>query len=313
MNMNVKMWLSASGFVLLVSMGVLSCKDKTYLEKTKSGTQTIFIKGSDSELPLVTYFAGVCTEFDSDKDIIVEGGGSGTGIEALINGTAQVANASREMNENEYNRAKEKGIDVYPVIFAIDAVAFITHSETGIDSLSLEQIRNIYTGKIRNWKEVSGNDLEIKLYSRNEHSGTQVYVLNKLRINQFNSKVTELESNKNIYEVVKNEKGALGFVSLNAIMNRNGKPVSDIWAINIYIDSLPAVSPYQVERVISGEYVLNRPLYQYFNGKPTGLLKDLVDTELSQSGQALLRRFGYFPLTEYHIRINREKYYGGIQ
>jgi phosphate transport system substrate-binding protein len=292
--------------IILIASALTTCSKKTEVKKNQK--DYVLIKGSDSELPLVKYFASVCAEHQGEKKIVVEGGGSGTGIEALIAGKADVANSSRQINSQELKLARDKGINIYPVIFAIDAVAFIVHSETGVDSLSVAQLKSIFNGQIRNWNEVGGNNLPVILYGRNEHSGTYAYIKSKLGLSEFSTRLTQLEDNENIYQIVKSEKGAIGYVSLHTIMNTEGRPVGDVWAINVYVDSLRSVSPYQIERVLSGEYVFNRPLYQYFNGRPKGILKDLVDTELSPNGQSLLRRFGYFPLTDYQVYINREQF-----
>ena len=115
-----------------------------------------------------------------DVDIAVTGGGSGTGIAALINGTVDIANASREMKDNEIADAQKNGINPVEHTVAVDALAVIVNKQNPVSQLTIDQLSDIFTGRITNWKEVGGNDAPIVLVSRETNSGTHVYFLEEV-------------------------------------------------------------------------------------------------------------------------------------
>src|SRR5687767_1514940 len=144
----------------------------------QSTEPTITIKGSDTEFELVSEFARIFSEREGIS-IDVEGKGSSSGIEKLIEGKIDIANSSREMTEEEREEALQNGVNPVQAIIATDAIAFITHPQLGIDSLSVMQVKQILSGHILNWKELGGPDLPIKIYGRNTRSGTYKFIQNR--------------------------------------------------------------------------------------------------------------------------------------
>ncbi len=295
-------------FALIFEFFIIeSCNDKE--EKPSTPTideNSLVIKGSDSEFEIVKK---MLHEFQKDHPKIktnIKGGGSAKGIESLIEGDANIANSSRPLNSEEWEWAEENDVHPVPVIFAIDAVAFITHPEVGVDSLSPTQLQAIFSGKVKNWKELGGTDIPIVLTGRNHSSGTHDYILSRLHLTNWDKTILRLESNLDIYSYVKSNKGAIGYVSLGTLVSYNGKPVNDVWAINIYTDYSSAVSPYEINKVQNGDYYFSRPLYQYVNNLPSELVLKFIHFMLSEKVQKQLWENGYFPLTENHIKLNQE-------
>ncbi|MBL7912781.1 MAG: phosphate ABC transporter substrate-binding protein [Bacteroidia bacterium] len=287
-------------FCFITSL-LLSCNNSNKTEK-----KNIIIKGSDSEVNLLNFFA---TEYKANRPdllITVSGGGTSHGIAALINHEADLAIASRVITEEELKKAKENGVYPVPFIIAQDIVAVITHPETGIDSLSLEQLSKILDGTIRNWKELGGIDLSITIYGRDKHSGTRYYLQDKLGIKKFPKNYVELDGNSKIIETVHKQKGSIGYVNVGSIVDMNGKPTNKVWAMNLYVDKSAACSPYENQRIKYGDYPLVRPLIQYTNGKPTNNLLEFLNFELLEKQQANIEKHGYLRLNATYYNMNQK-------
>ncbi len=281
-----------------------ACKED--IADLPKSTESVMLKGSNTELDLVSRLIGAFSQQSNTMtNFELSGGGSNQGIDDLIHGNIDIANASRLMNEEEYAVAEEHGISPVQAIIAMDAVAIITHPRLGVDSLSLDHLSAIFSGKILNWKEVGGPDLPIKIYGRDDHSGTHTFIKRKLLGEQPITEYFSLPDPLTVLEAVKNEPAGIGYVDIGSIIDENRKPNGRIWAMNLYIDGQKAHSPYEYLAVVSGEYPLTRPLVQYFKEFPEGATLDLLKFELSQEGQQIVRNFGYFPITETHKQINR--------
>jgi phosphate transport system substrate-binding protein len=266
---------------------------------------TIIIKGSDTELPMVK---DLCMAFKNEHHEVLfdlSGGGSGLGIEALINHETDIANSSREMKPEEIMRARKNGVNPIPVMFSVDALAIITNSKLGVDSLSTEQLTKIFSGEISNWKSVGGPDRPIVIYGRDSLSGTYSYLKDKFIRAPYSAKMQHLHGNADIVKAVQNNIDGIGYAGVGFLMDENGKPNGNIWAMPIYITGSPAYSPYEVSAVKRGDYVLTRPLYQYIDGKPNPHIYDLIMSELVLSGQKIIKEHGYFPINDYQAEINR--------
>jgi phosphate transport system substrate-binding protein len=274
--------------------------------RNKVNSNELIVKGSDSEYELMNELLNQFSKKENGVKFRLSGAGSGKGIEALINGEINIAASSRELNPEEKEWALQEGVDAKPLIFALDAVAFISHPMNGVDSLSPEQLRMIFAGEIKNWKELGGTDIPVVLIGRNEYSGTNGYIFNKLHLSNWSNEIIEYEHGTEVYEAVKKRKGSIGYLSLGTIVSPIGKPVSDVWAINIFTDYAASISPYEIGKVQNGEYYFSRPLYLYFDGLPQGLLKKFKDYLLSDDTQNELWNHGYFPLTESQIKINEK-------
>jgi len=266
---------------------------------------TIVIKGSDTELPMVKDLANLFRKDNSQITIDISGGGSSVGIEALINNETDIANSSREIKASEIARAKLNGVNPTPIMFSVDALAIITNSKLGIDSLSTEHLMQIFSGEITNWKSVGGPDLPIVIYGRDSLSGTYSYLKDKFIRAPYSANMKQLHGNAEIVAAVQKDIAGVGYAGAGFLMDENGKPNGSIWAMPIYLKGSRAYSPYEISAVKKGDYVLTRPLYQYINGKPRTQIFDFIMTELTLRGQELIKTHGYFPINDYQTEINK--------
>lgn len=234
----------------------------------------------------------------------VLGGGTGRGMQSFVNNEVQVATASREIEHEEEARAIENGVKPKAVIFAVDALAIITNSKLGVDSLSTSQLGKIFSGQVTNWKEVGGPDLDIHLYGRDSTSGTYTYVKEKF-VRHYSPAMKHLDGNAAIVKAVRQDLAGIGYSGLGYLMDINGKPNGQVWAMPIHIEGHKSYSPYEVSAVKKGDYVLTRPLYQYIDeGRKDARIYDFLLYELQVSGQEVVRKFGYFPINDYQKHIN---------
>ena len=295
-------------FLLCLSVILNSCKeeikhDPELMEIVKRNT--IIIKGSDTELPMVKDLALSFKKEYSETILDISGGGSGIGIEALINNETDIANCSREMKPAEIERAKRNGVNPIAIMFSVDALAIITNSKLGVDSLSTEQLMQIFSGEVTNWKMVGGPDLQIVIYGRDSLSGTYSYLKDKFVRAPYSAKMNHMHGNAEIVTSVQKNIAGIGYAGVGFLMDENGKPNGDIWAMPLYIKGSPAYSPYEVAAVKKGDYILTRPLYQYINGKPRTQIYDFIMSELTLKGQEIIKAHGYFPINDYQAEINR--------
>lgn len=298
----MKAFYFAAACVILIS----GCKHQP--ENTgaaSSPTDTIRIKGSDTELMMVQELANQYMKLHPETNIKVMGGGTGRGLQAFIHNEVQLATASREIEKSEEATAAENGVKPKAVIFAVDALAIITNSKLGVDSLSTMQLGKIFSGAITNWKEVGGPDLAIHLYGRDSLSGTYTYVKEKFIRHGYSPAMKHLSGNAAIVSAVREDLAGIGYSGLGYLMDQDGKPNGQIWAMPIHIEGHKSYSPYEVSAVKKGEYVLTRPLYQYIDeSKKDTRIYDFLLYELQVSGQDMVRKFGYFPINDYQKQIN---------
>lgn len=257
--------------------------------------QTLVIKGSDTMVNLALAWAEHYMEIRPDVRISVTGGGSGTGIAAMVNGTVDIANASREMKAEEIAAARANGIDPVEHIVAFDAIAVVVHPSNPVDRLTLQQISDMYTGKITNWQQVGGEDRPIVLLSRESNSGTYVYFLeNVIRLGRKDSTALLspdallMPSSEGISTEVRQNPNAIGYDGLGYVT-----PDQKIIAV-----ARDAGGPYvlpSAQTVMDGSYPIARPLYMYTAGRPAGAVKDYLDWVLGE-GQSLVTDLGFVPL-----------------
>jgi len=284
---------------------ISSCKP-TAGEKNGNDPQIIEISGSDTELPIVRKLAETYCQTNTLVTIRVNGGGTSVGFGDIINEKSQIANASRSITDKEQAEAEAKKINLLPIMFAVDAVVIVTNSKLGIDSLSLEQVGQILSGKIKNWKEVGGPDRPISVYGRDSTSGTQAFLKGKFKINNYAENTKTFKVTKDIVSAVEKDLAGIGYSGLGYILDRNGKPNGKIWSMPLHIDANhQAVSPLKVTGVIKGDYPLTRPLYQYVKEKPETNIKNFILFELSGDGYKIIKEFGYFPINDYQKEINK--------
>jgi phosphate transport system substrate-binding protein len=268
----------------------------------------IQVKGSDSEVNLVQRLAEVFMKKNPDVNIAVTGGGSGTGIAALINKTTDIANSSRELNPKEEEAAKNVGLQPFRVIFATDGISVIVHPQNPINKLTLEQLGKIFKGEISNWKEIGGKDGKISLYGRQSNSGTYVFFREFILKADYSPHMKSMNGNAQIVEAIKKDKDGIGYVAVGYVVDPKGKVMPGIKVLNIAKDAQSeAYTPAKMDNVMSGKYPISRPLNQYLNGNPTGKLLNFIRFELSEEGQEIVRKEGFFPVQKNWMEFNRKQ------
>jgi len=257
----------------------------------KSGN-AITIKGSDTMVVLGQRWAEVYMKSNPSVIIQVTGGGSGTGIAALLNGTTDIAESSRPMKEPERAEFKQKtGKDVVEVKTALDGLGVYVHESNPLKEIPIPQLRDIYTGKITDWKDVGGTPGKIILYSRENNSGTYEYfkehVLEKA---DFAPNAQTLSGTAAVINAVSKDKQGIGYGGIAY--------ASGVKVLAIKKDaSSPAISP-DLAHVEDRTYPISRYLYWYLPGEPAGETKKLVDWVTSDAGQAVVKDVGYFPVKQ---------------
>ncbi len=242
------------------------------------------LAGSTTVLPIAQKAAEVFMDLHKDINISVRGGGSGVGIASLISGSVDIGNSSRPIKTKELKTAREKGKNPVENVIALDGIAVIVHPNNPINELSIENLKNIYTGKISNWKSLKGADQSIVVISRDVASGTfEVFKEKVLEGAKVREDALMLASNKAVATTVADTPGAIGYVGLGYLSE-------GVKALKI-----EGVTPNE-KTVRSGEYKLARPLYMYTNGAPKGITKDFIDFILSPTGQKLAKEVGFVPL-----------------
>ena len=245
--------------------------------------QKLTIQGSTTVLPIAQAAAEAYMDNNPEADITVRGGGSGTGIAALIDGATDIADASRPMKDKEIKTAREKGVNPIAHVVARDGIAVVVHPDNPINAISIENIKAIYTGEISRWDKVGGKGT-IVVVSRDAASGT-FEAFNELALN--NAKLTDgalmLASNLEIARTVAQTPGAIGYIGL-------GYLTDDVKALKV-----EDIMPSEVT-VNDNSYPLARPLFMYTNGEPKGLAKSFVDFIMSSTGQDIVKEAGFVPV-----------------
>ncbi len=278
----------------LLALAIFGCRPG--MEKPGTGGDGVSgecqIKGSDTLLMLSQRWAEDFMAENPDAIIQVTGGGSGVGIAALIDGTTDVANASRPIKGKEIEDAKGKGIEPLEFAVAMDGISVIINPENTATELTLAQIKGIYTGEITNWKEVSGPDLEIVTYGRQSSSGTYVYFKEHvLEDEDYRTDNQELSGNSLLCDSVAKDAAGIAYVGVGYASKRG-----DIFIAGVKEDDAsPAVVP-SIETVGGGEYPISRFLYNYTNGTPEGAVKAYLAYALSDEGQATAEEVEYIAL-----------------
>ncbi len=268
--------------------------------------EIIVVKGSDTEVNLALALAETYMAKDPHVSIAVTGGGSGAGIAALLNDKTDVANSSRPMTPAELKLADKRNVQPIPIIFAVDAIALIVHEQLPIDSLTLEQTANIFNGKITNWKELGGGDLTISLYGRQSNSGTFVFFRDSVVKAEYAPHHKQMNGTAQIVDAIRHDQASIGYVGVGYVKNEDGKLVNGLKVLHIKrSERRVAVSPMLTENIIQGDYPIVRPLFQYVNGIPTGKLDEFIQYGLSETGQQIVAKNGYYPISPNHRLHNQ--------
>jgi len=254
-----------------------------------AGTQTITVKGSDTMVIMAQRWAESYMAKHPGSVIQVTGGGSGTGISALINGTTDICNSSRPMKSSERAKLQERyatlGVEIKS---AKDGLSVYVNEANGLQELTLAQIKDIYTGKVTNWKQLGGQDSKIIVYGRENNSGTYVFFKdNVLGGADYMPGMQSMPGTAAVVNAVSKDKNGIGYGGA-----AYGKGIREV---KVKKDAnSPAYAP-TAENVKSGVYPLSRFLYMYTAKRPSGAVKEYIDWILSPEGQAIAVQVGYFP------------------
>jgi len=287
--MKKRFWVGLTLTVSVVGMSLSGCARR----QSGDERQPVTVKGSDTMVILGQRFAEVYMRNHPGTVIQVTGGGSGTGIAALVNGTTDIAESSRPIKPSEAQQVKDKfGMDVIETPVALDGLAVYVHDSNPVNELTLAQVKAIYTGKITNWETVGGKDTPIVLYSRENNSGTYVYFKEHVLENEdFAPAAQTLAGTAAVVNAVANDPNAIGYGGIAYGVG--------IKPLKIKRDeTAPAISPTQ-EEVVSGAYPISRYLYFYTAGRPTNPVADeFIRWVVSKAGQAVVKEVEYYPLPE---------------
>ncbi|MGD8813343.1 MAG: PstS family phosphate ABC transporter substrate-binding protein [Anaerolineales bacterium] len=278
-------------FLLLVSCG----KTAPSNGNTSAESQAIENKGSDTMVNLALAWAEAYQPDHPEVRISVTGGGSGTGIAALINGTVDIANASRQIKPEERSLAEANGITPIEFVVARDAIAVVVNPSNPIDQLSIQQISDIYSGKISNWREVGGEDRPIVRLSRETNSGTHVYFLEEV-LRQGDKNDTTLfarntllmPSSEGISAEIRQNPNAIGYDGLGYVTEG-----MKVVAVSQNPEG-PFVMP-SADTVNNGSYPIARELYMYTAGEPSGAVLAYIDWILGSQAQTIVVDLGFVP------------------
>lgn len=266
-----------------------------------SGSRTLIQnKGSDTIVNVAQAWAEAYKTVNPNVAVAISGGGTGTGISALINGTVDIANASRRMTESEITEARAKGHDPVEFIVGYDALAVYLHHDNPVAQLTLAQLAEIYAdgGAIENWAQLGvsvpgAKDDHIVRVSRQNNSGTYAYfkeaVLGKQREYKLGS--LDMHGSKDVVDLVARTPGAIGYSGL-------AYATPEVKLVPIARSEGEAPVAPTVETARDGSYPIARPLFMYTAGQPTGAVKAYLDWILSDAGQRILRDKGYAPVRQ---------------
>jgi len=254
--------------------------------------QKVVLKGSDTVLPLAQKEAERYMKANPGKPITVVGGGSGVGLAALIDATTDIAMSSRKMKMDERMKMQEAGRAVKETIIAYDALSVIVHPSNKVGKLTREQVEGIYTGKIKNWKEVGGDDMPIVVYARETSSGTyeffKEFVMNR---KNYASSVLNMPATGAIIQSVSQTKGAIGYVGF-AYVNKEVKDIA------ISYDKGKNYFMASKENAKNGSYPIVRPLFFYYPTSKEAYVKPFITYVLSADGQKTVDEIGYITLSK---------------
>ncbi|WP_372806588.1 phosphate ABC transporter substrate-binding protein [Pontiella sp.] len=249
----------------------------------------IVIDGSTTVGPIAKAFAEYYMAANPSVNITVSESGSGNGAKSMVNGTCDVAAMSRPMKDTEFKAAADKGIQPVAHVVALDGLPILVHPSNPVQALTVEQVRNIFLGKISNWKDVGGPDKAIVTISRDTNSGTyetfEGLVMNKQKIHE---NCEYVGSNGAIRQRVQSTPAAIGYAGLGFV----DKTVKALKINGIYPSA---------ETVQTGEYPIARPLFMYTNGYPKlgSPLYRFVTIHLTEDGQEMVEEIGFVPVTAY--------------
>jgi phosphate transport system substrate-binding protein len=288
--------LLVAAFLLLAFAGACRPRAGAGSGTGSGGEQTIQNKGSDTLVNLALAWAEQYAQVRPEVIISVTGGGSGTGIAALLNGTVDLANASRALKDEEIAGARAAGFEPVEETVALDAIAVVVNPANPVDALTILQLADIFSGRVTNWREVGGEDRPIVILSRESNSGTYVYFLEEV-VRQgrkgcedlFAPTALLMPSSEGISAEVRQNPNAIGYDGLGYVT-----PDQKVLAVAPEAGA-PYIRP-TVETVVDGTYPIARPLYMITRGQATGAIAEYLEWIKGPEGQAIVRDLGFVPL-----------------
>ncbi len=281
---------------LILLLVFLAACAKPNSDISNSPSKTITNTGSDTMVNLALAWAEQYQKENPDIQISVTGGGSGTGINALLSGTTDIANASREMKDEEKATAEENGFKPQELVIARDAIAVIVNPENPVSELSLEMISKIYKCEINNWSELGGEDRPIVRLSRESNSGTHVYFLETvIRLGDkedksiFCPETLLLPSSEGIISEVRDNPNAIGYDGL-------GYVTDEVKMLALAGNETKEFVLPSESTANDGSYPISRNLFIYTRGEPVGEIRDYLDWILSAEGQSIVSQLGFVPV-----------------
>lgn len=247
------------------------------------------IKGSDTVLPLAQKQAEQFIKNHPQANVIVTGGGSGVGISALMEGSTDIAMASRKIKFDEKMKLQQSGKSIIEKTIGFDALAVVVNPQNGVSQLTGQQLEEIFTGKITNWNQVGGKEMKIVVYSRESSSGTYEFFKDHiLKGKNYMSSILSMPATGAIIQSVSQTPGAIGYVGL-AYLN------SKVKALKVSYDGKTFVAP-SYENAKNKTYPVVRPLYFYYLKTNEAKLKPFVDFSIGGQGQKIAKDLGYIDI-----------------
>lgn len=253
----------------------------------------VLIKGSETIQPWITMCAEDFMSKHPHRDVVVQGGGSGTGIAALFHGTVDIGMVSRDLTDKEREHAASTSFHLREYAVALDGIAIVVHPDNPLKQISLDRLRQIFAGQVRSWQEVGGTQHDMVVLARMAGSGTSALFRQRVLAGEdYAESVQRMPTNTAIITKVANHPAAIGYSGLEAVQAARGQVKM------VALQAAPASFPVlpEVETIRSGRYPLARTLHLYTAGEPSGPVKDFLDFCLSSHSQELVRKAGFITI-----------------
>ncbi len=263
--------------------------------------EMVQVRGSDTMVNVVQRMAEVYMQNNPGRYIAVTGGGSGTGIAAITNKTVDIANASRDIRQQEIIRARNSGVEPTRVVIGMDCITVVVNGDNNVDRLTVAQLGAIFRGEITNWKDVGGADMPITLYGRQSNSGTFVFFRDVVLKGDYSDRMNRMNGTSQIVEAVRADRTGIGYIGLGHARAARGLRVVRL-ALR---EGGEYADPTNPAHIAEGKYPIIRTLNQYIDGMPEGRIKDFLSFEVSPEGQKIMSEMGFVPIPSEYVEYNR--------
>lgn len=282
---------AVAALVVAVALsGATGCRREPPVTDGLSGT--LVIRGSDTLVNLSAAWAEAFMELNPGVQVSVSGGGSSTGFAALIDGSGDLANASRPIKSSERQALETKGKPAVEHVVALDAVTMIVNPSNPLESLTMGQLADILTGRVTNWRQVGGSDQAITVYSRETSSGTYAFVREHVMGNEdYVASARLMPSTESVLQAVAQDRGGLGYIGMGYLT-----PAVKALKLAPTADATPVEAT--EENAVSGAYPLARPLYVYSAGEPGEIARAFIEFATSEAGRRIAVEMGFVPPPE---------------